>query len=316
MKVGKRKNRIKKTKHNSDEKKNVRSRSDLLPISSLAPSYLPKRHIRTRDISPDELMFAHEWVNNPKDPDKALLAAGITTPKDPKSIRDKLVQEYTTNPKVIAVFQESMFNKLESIDITSNRIDSHLSVVAFTDRGLCKDKDGETLPLHKMSWEMRQCVQEFEERMYYPPKGDPYKKTRIKFYSTVDALRILKGNKKDEQIAALGASKITGTNSTINIQNNYNSHNSYNNGDVYNSDIKQTLDVSRLNEQELNILLKAMGKQVPEEVQELENEINELIQQENKLDLELYPEPEPLLNMQSTDVQVLNNEKDAYFEPR
>jgi len=315
MKAGKRKNRIKKTKHNSDEKKNVRSRSDLLPVSSLAPSYLPKRHIKTRDISPDELMFAHEWVNNPKDPDKALLAAGITTPQDPKSIRDKLIEEYTTNPKVITVFQESMFNKLESIDITSNRIDSHLSVVAFTDRGLCKDKDGETIPLHKMSWEMRQCVQEFEERMYYPPKGHPYKKTRVKFYSTVDALRILKNNKKEEQ-AALGAAKISGTNSTINIQNNYNSHNSYNNGDVYNSDIKQTLDISRLNEQELNILLKAMNKQVPDEIQQLENEINALIEKESILDKDIYPEPEPLINMRPSDVETINAGKDAYYEPR
>ena len=48
----------------------------------------------------------------------------------------------------------------------------------------------------------------------------------------------------------------------------------------------------------------------------LENEINALIAEESKLDKDIYPEPEPLINMRPSDIETMNTNKDAYYEPR
>lgn len=250
-----------------------------LPERVDAPTYLPKRRISVRDITPEELLFAYEWADNPKDIKKALLGAGIIGPRDSKKTVQKLEYEFTHNPKVLQAYQEALFNKLETLQITNNRIDSHLGVIAFTDRGLCKAADGSNIPVHKLPWEIRQCIQEFEERMYYPPKGHPYKKTRIKFYSTVEALRMLRKNNDDDTERAMGMGKAIASNGgIINISNYNNCGNSTYNGDVNNNTMQ--LDISRLDEKELDILLKAMNKQIPVAVQQIEDRVDELIEDE------------------------------------
>lgn len=256
--------------------------SDNLPARVDAPTYLPKRRISIQGITPEELLFAYEWADNPKSVKKALLNAGIVGPKDSKRTVEKLEYEFTHNPKVLQAYQEALFNKLESLQITNNRVDSHLGVIAFTDRGLSKDAKGNNIPVHKMPWEVRQCIQEFEERMYYPPKGHPYKKTRIKFYSSVDALRMLRKNNDSDVERAMGMTKAIANNGGMVSINNYNNCGNQigiHNGDIHN-DNSFNLDLTKLDDKELDILFKAIGKQSSKAIEELESKVDEIIEDE------------------------------------
>jgi len=251
----------------------------LLPVIS-PPTYLPKRGISVTGITPEELLFAYEWADDPKNIKRALAAANIIGPRDSKNVIEKMEYEYTNNPRVLQAYQEALFNKLETLQITNNRIDSHLGVIAFTDRGLCKREDGNTIPIHEMPWEMRQCVQEFEEKMFYPPKGHPYKKTRVKFYSSVEAMRMLrKANDDDTERTRGMTNAMASSGGVVNISNYNNCGNQMYNGNIYNENSSK-LDITELSEEELNILLKVMKKQIPDEVAKLEERVNEILNDE------------------------------------
>lgn len=241
------------------------------------PSYLPKRVINISNITPDELIFAYEWADNPKNPDKALLSAGITKVTDTPQLVQSLVNEYTNNPSVIQAFQESLFNRLESLQITENRIDSHLSIMAFTDIGLSKDENGNIIPLEKMTWEMRACIQEYEENSTYSKNGKfLYKKTKIKCYSKMDAMKTLRQNKKEDKALAMGIVKGAAGN-TFNIQNNIHTQNNIGSVNSYNSEIKNVLDVEKLSDTELDIFLKAIGQEISPQAIEVENMIDGIV---------------------------------------
>ena len=237
------------------------------------PSYLPQRVMQI-NATPDELIFAYEWANNPKDPGKALLSSGITSPSDNPQTVNKLIREYTGNPQVVKAYQEALINKLESIAITTNRIDAHLSVMAFADKGLMKDPSGNILPLEKMPWEMRVKIQEYAETEKWSKDGEfLFKTIKVKCYDEKDAMKTLRVNKKEDRAFAMGI--IPGqTGSTFNIQNNNHfiqNQNIIGNQLNYNSEVKNTIDIKNVTTDELKIILKLMGSGMDTKAIEAEN---------------------------------------------
>jgi len=262
------KNKTEQTK----EKEEKPGNSNYQPIS--APSYLPKRLIQIQDITPIELIFAYEWANNPTKPDIALLNAGITAKTDTIETIKILTKEYTNNPQVIKAFSEAMQNRLESIAITENRVDAHLSVIAHTDTGKAVDKTGGVIPLQEMPWEVRFCIQEYEEKMFYPKDQDPFKRTKIKFYSRMEALKALRASKKDDKalVQKNGDTGITYIQNNIGTQNNQNNNNFQENN--YNHTIQAEIDLSLLGPDQLSCLLIAIKNQLSHEVLSVEDWVN------------------------------------------
>lgn len=242
-----------------------------------SPSFLPNRVLEVQ-ASPDELIFAYEWAQSPNEPQKALKAAGLITKSTPKEEKDEVENEYTNNNAVLRAFQEALMNRIEAIQITQDRIDAHQSLLAFTDIAEGMDKEGNWLPLQQMPWKVRMSIQEYEEKSFFPPKGLPYKQTKIKFYSRQDALKTLRQNRKEdrEYMANFGANmshrNSAGDTYYINNVNQVNQQNNF-------EDNHKEINFNALGDEDLRVLVRLFDSEGIHERDESESML-EMIEEE------------------------------------
>jgi hypothetical protein len=251
--------KVQKFKRNNRKGKGKRSNSYNsynscnLPTEPL-PEYLPVLTSDISDIAPDELMFAYSWAKYPNNPTKALQECGLQIQGKK---RGELLKELISSIPVQKAFREALINRIQALKATNDKSKKYLSCMAYLDKGDAFDEKGKLLPLTKMPFHVRVCVQEYEEKEIFPVKGAPYITRKVKFVDSKDALKTLMSDtgSAGKEMARLLGNNNSGNTFIQNITNN----NIIGSGNTYNQLVQNKLDLGKLNPAEMDILFKALG---------------------------------------------------------